>query len=90
MKAEVGMKVKARKSYCVGIIIDKTEWNGEIVKVNAKSIRVRLTDTTSTYGSKVTSHYDMNTEITYKFVKVLSDGRSWYRSDAETYGSIDI
>ena len=91
MKAEVGMKVKARKSYCIGIIIDKTEWNGEIVKVNAKSIRVRLTDTTSMYGSKVTHHREgMNTEITYRFVKTLSSGRDWYRSECNLYGNIEL
>ena len=91
MKAEVGMKVKASRSYCMGIIIDRTEWNGEIVKVNAKSIRVRLMDTTSTSGSKVMNHREgMSMEITYRFVKTLSSGRDWYRSESNLYGNIEI
>ena len=42
-KAQVGMKVKAYTGRCVGILIQSTTWEGEIIKVNEKSIRVRLT-----------------------------------------------
>ena len=35
MKAQVGMKVKAYTGSCIGILIQSTEWNGEIIKVNA-------------------------------------------------------
>ena len=33
MKAQVGMKVKAYTGSCIGILIQSTEWNGEIIKV---------------------------------------------------------
>ena len=46
MKAQVGMKVRAYEGSCIGIIIQSTEWQGEIIKVNKKSIRVRLTEST--------------------------------------------
>ena len=38
MKAQVGMKVKAYTGSCIGILIQSTEWQGEIIKVNKKSI----------------------------------------------------
>lgn len=91
MKAQAGMKVKVYKGSCVGILIQSTEWNGEIIKVNSKSIRVRLTESTSKVGKKVTNHREnMNTEVTYRFAKTLSDGRDWYKSEADIHGSITI
>ena len=54
MKAQVGMKVRAYEGSCIGIIIQSTEWQGEIIKVNKKSIRVRLTESTSMRGKKIT------------------------------------
>ena len=90
-KAQVGMNVKAYKGNCIGLLIQSTEWDGEIIKVNRKSIRVRLTESTSKFGSKTTSHYEgLNTEKTYSFVKILSDGKAWYKSEANLYGSIKI
>ena len=91
MKAEVGMKVRAYKGDCIGILIQSTEWKGEITKVNKKSIRVRLTESTSKFGSKTESHFEgLNTEKTYRFVKTLSKGKDWYRSEANLYGGIEI
>ncbi len=91
MNAQVGMKVKAYKGHCVGIIIESTEWSGEIVKVNKKSIRVLLTESTSKFGSRIKNHFDnLNTEKTYRFVKTLSDGRSLYRSESDLYGAITL
>lgn len=91
MKAQVGMKVRAYEGSCIGIIIQSTEWQGEIIKVNKKSIRVRLTESTSKRGKKITNHREnMRTEVTYRFVKTLSDVRDWYRSEANLYGGIDI
>ena len=73
MKAQVGMKVRAYEGSCIGIIIQSTEWQGEIIKVNKKSIRVRLTESTSMRGKKITNHREnMRTEVTYRFVKTLS------------------
>ena len=91
MNAQVGMKVKAYEGSCIGIIIQSTTWLGEIVKVNSKSIRVCLTESTSQYGSKVTGHWEnLHTEKTYRFVKILSDGRAYYRSEGNLYGGITL
>ena len=56
MNAQVGMKIEAYEGSCIGILIRSTTWVGEIVKVNRKSIRVRLTESTDKYGSKVMGH----------------------------------
>ena len=91
MKAQVGMKVRAYTGSCIGILIQSTEWQGEIIKVNKKSIRVRLTESTSKFGSKTTSHWNnLNTEKTFRFVKTLSNGKDWYKSEANLYGGIEI
>ena len=91
MKPEVGMKVKAYKSRCIGIIISSTTSIGEITKVNKKSIRVVLTETTSKFGSKITRHCEhLHNVVTYKFVKTLESGESLYRSEGGLEGSITI
>ena len=88
---QVGMKVRAYTGSCVGILIQSTTWEGEIIKVNKKSIRVRLTESTDKFGSKVTGHREnMNTEKTFRFVKTLSSGKDWYRSEGGLYGGIEI
>lgn len=90
-KAQVGMKVKAYAGRCVGLLIQSTTWEGEIIKVNAKSIRVRLTESTSKIGSKTTSYWEnLNTEKTFRFVKTLSGGKDWYKSEGGLYGGIEI
>ncbi len=90
-KAQVGMKVEAYKGNCIGILIQSTTWQGEIVKVNKKSIRVRLDESTSRFGSKVTSHWkNLGAEKPYRFVKTLRDGRSLYRSESDLYGCIKL
>ena len=59
--------------------------------MNKKSIRVRFTESTSKFGQKVTSHWEnLNTEKTFRFVKTLSNGHDWYRSEANLYGGIEI
>ena len=90
-RALVGMKVRAYEGRCIGLLIQSTEWQGEIIKVNAKSIRVRLTESTSKFGSKVTSHWEnLGTVKTFRFVKTLSNGHDWYRSEGGLYGGIEI
>ena len=65
----VGMKIKAYKGDCMGMIIQSTEWHGDIIKVNKKSIRVRLTESTTMQGSKVETHREnLNDEVTFRFV----------------------
>ena len=89
--AQVGMKVRAYTGSCIGLLIQSTEWQGEIIKVNKKSIRVRLTESTSKFGSKITSHWEnLNTEKTFRFSKVLSNGNTYYRSEGGLYGGIEI
>lgn len=88
---QVGMKVEAYKGRSIGLLIDSTTWQGEVVKVNKKSIRVKLTESTSKHGRKVISHWEnLNTEKTYRFVKTLSDGRDFFRSEVDLYGMIVI
>ena len=89
--AQIGMKVEAYKGSCIGLLIQSTTWQGEIIKVNKKSIRVRLTESTSTFGSKTTSHFEnLCTEKTYRFSKILSNGRSLYRNESDLYGHIKL
>lgn len=89
--AQVGMKVQAYKGSCIGVVIQSTTWEGEIIRVNPKSIRVRLTESTSRFGKKITSHWDnFNTEVTFRFSKVLSNGNSYYRSECGIYGGIEV
>jgi hypothetical protein len=89
--AQVGMKVKAYRGRCIGSLIQSTEWQGEIIRVNKKSIRVRLTESTSKYGSKTTSHWEnLNIEKTFRFVKTLSNGKDWYKSERDLYGGIEV
>jgi hypothetical protein len=89
--AQVGMKIKAYMGSCIGLLIQSTEWQGEIIKVNRMSIRVRLTESTSKFGSKVTSHWEnLGTEKTFRFVKTLSNGKYWYKSEGGLYGGIEI
>ena len=88
---KVGDKVRSYKGSCIGVMIESTEWQGEIIKINNKRIRVRLTESTSKIGSKVTNHYEgLSIEKTFTFAKTLSDGRSWYKSEANLYGSIKL
>ena len=89
--AQVGMRVRAYEGSCIGVQIQSTEWQGEIIKVNKKSIRVRLTESISKFGNKTTAHRDnLNTEKTYRFVKTLSNGKDWYKSEDGLYGRIEI
>lgn len=89
--AQVGMKVQAHKGSCIGVVIQSTTWEGEIIRVNKNSIRVRLTESTSRFGSKVTSRWEnLNTEVTFRFSKTLSNGNAFYRSESGIYGSIEV
>lgn len=90
---EVGTIVKAYHGYCIGmgVKIHSTEWIGEVVKVNKKSIKVRLFESTSKYGREVTNHSEnLNTEKVYRFAKTLSNGKDFYVSEGRLYGTIEI
>ncbi len=90
MKAQTGMKVQGYSSSCIGILIQATRYNGTITKVNRKSIRVHITESVSTYGSKETSRWQMSRTITYTYWKTTSDGRELYRSEGRLYGIITL
>jgi hypothetical protein len=91
MKPEVGMKVTAYKSRCIGILIQSETSIGEIIKVNKKSIRVVLTETTCKFGKKVTGHWEnLHKVVTYKFSKTLENGQAYYRSESLIEGGIII
>jgi hypothetical protein len=91
MKATVGKKIKAYKGNSIGKIIQSTEWQGEIIKVNKKSIRVRLSESTSMWDRRVKTHCEnLNDEVSFRFVKTLSNGNDWYLSEGRLYGGIEI
>jgi hypothetical protein len=90
MKASTGMKVQGYKSSCIGILIQASCWNGEIIKVNKKSIRVHLTENINTCGGKETSRWNISRDVTYTFWKTTEDGREIYRSEGKVYGIITL
>ncbi len=90
MKAQTGMKVQGYRSSCVGSLIQATRYNGTITKVNRKSIRVHITESVSTFGSKETSRWQLNHTVTYIYWKTTSDGRQIYRSEGRLYGIIAL
>ena len=89
-KELIGTKVIARHDYCVGIVITSQCWQGEIIKVNKKSFIVRMNHYRKTFGKRVEIDRAVCSEIKYTFVKTLSNGKGWYRSEGSLYGSIDL
>ncbi len=85
---QVGMKVEAYTGRCIGLLIQSTTWQGEITKVNKKSIQVNLTNSVSKFGSKIISQHMMLSKVTYRLWKVLDDGREIYRSEGNINGKI--
>ncbi len=90
MKANTGMKIKAYRGDCIGIIIQATTWTGTIIKVNKKSIRVHLDGIEAKYGKRVTYKGSMDQEVRYTFWKTTSDGREIYKSESRIYGIIEL
>ncbi len=90
MKAQTGMKVEGYRSSCIGLLIQATRYNGTITKVNRKSIRVHITESISTFGSKETSRWNLSTDTTYTYWKTTDDGREIYRSSGRLYGIITL
>jgi len=78
-----GTKVQAHNGNCSmgGMFIYEVFRNGEIVKVNEKSIRVRLTDERRTTNGNTTSETALNTNATFAFWKNRSDnGKALYKN----------
>ena len=82
---ETQTPVKARKGTCSmgGIFITETEMFGVIEKINAKSIRVKLSHIIVTRIGKareVLGEYDTTQSVSFKYWKTV-DGRELYRDD---------
>lgn len=90
MKAQVGMKVEGYSGTCTGLLIQESRWNGEITKVNRKSIRVHLTENVNSFGSRETSRWNIDKDVIYTYWKTTSDGREIYRSEGRLYGIITL
>ena len=59
--------------------------------MNKKSIRVRLTESISMWDRRVKTHCEnLNDEVSFRFVKTLSNGNDWYLSEGRLYGGIEI
>ena len=56
-----------------GINIYEEVITGTVVKVNKKSIRVRMVHAKSIVNGKVTSKYDMNETATFEFWKTIEN-----------------
>lgn len=90
MKAAVGTKVEAYKSQCQGHIIYGFHYDGEITKVNKKSILVHLTGERTTKSGKEQKHISLDDTVRYTFWKTTSYGKDLYKSESKLYGTIEI
>jgi len=64
-----------------GMFIYEVFRSGEIIKVNGKSIRVRLDDERRTTNGNTTSESLLNTNATFAFWKTGSDsGKALYKN----------
>ena len=45
--AKIGMKVEAYRGSCIGLLIQSTTWQGEIIKVNKKKLKIDINIVTS-------------------------------------------
>jgi hypothetical protein len=78
-----GVKVQAHTGTCsMGtMFIYEAFRNGEIIKVNEKSIRVKLDSERRTTNGKTTSERALNTTATFRFWKNRSDnGKALYKN----------
>ena len=77
MKATLNMQVSAHHGSCSvgGMFINETFLNGKVIKVNAKSIRVELSEEICTCNGKEKSRRAINQTETSRFSKTLSDGK---------------
>ena len=71
------------------MFVYETFRNGEIIKVNGKSIRVRLDDERRITNGKTTSEKETNITATFAFWKIRDDnGKVLYKN--KMYGIITI
>jgi len=88
---KVNEMVQIRKGSNLGILIHEEIITGTIVKVNKKSIRVRMTHVKYATNGKITRKYDINEEATFAFWKTVDRQHgtaSIYKNNK--YGIIEI
>ncbi len=80
-----------------GVFIYEKFIEGTIVKVNKKSIRVRMNHVKYTTNGKITREYDMNEEATFTFWKTVENRQSGKNAGKTVniyknrkYGTIEI
>ena len=84
-----GTQVQAHTGTCVGFTIYEDFYKGEILKVNEKSIRVKLTNIKHTENGK--TKYDNPTAVnaTFTFWKIGADsGKALYKNSL--YGTVAL
>lgn len=93
----LNMNVEIHDGVRVGNTICEKHITGEVIKVNAKSIRVRMTHKKCTRNGEVSYECDMNEVATFAFWKTTENRQfgknagknvSFYKNN--TYGVIEI
>lgn len=86
MKATLGMKVCAHNGTCSvgGMFRYETFLYGEVVKVNAKSIRVAFATEIRTCNGKETERKNVERTESFKFWKAI-DGKEVYTAQLNCY-----
>lgn len=86
MKATLGMKVCAHNGTCSvgGMFRHETFLYGEVVKVNAKSIRVAFTTEVHTCNGKETERKSIERTESFRFWKTI-DGKEVYTAQLNCY-----
>lgn len=67
------MNVEIHSGVCIGGTICEKFITGNVIKVNAKSIRVHMTHKTCTKSGKVSYECDMNEVATFTFWKTVEN-----------------
>ena len=93
----MNMNVEIHDGNCIGTTICEKFITGNVVKVNAKSIRVHMTHKKCTRNGKVSYECDMNEVATFTFWKTVENRQfgkntgkkvSFYKNNA--FGIIEI
>lgn len=87
MKATMNMNVFAHNGTCSvgGMFIDETFLNGEVIKVNKKSIRVAFTEEVHTRNGKETERKSIERTETFAYWKTLENGEEVYYATLNCY-----
>jgi len=96
MKVGTMVQIHKGNSSAGGMFIYEEFIEGKVVKVNAKSIRVRMTHVKCTTNKKLTREYDIDETATFDFWKIVD--RQFGENAGKTvsiyknpkYGTIEI